>query len=86
METGDEEDVRRVVTLLLEAMAKAQECLDRGGCVLVHCLNGLHRAGFFILGLLVFHVIYKIYSYVYAHLVNYLSRYGATSLQRCSQI
>ena len=49
-ESWDEEDVRYVRALLLEAMTSVQECLERGGNVLVHCLNGWHRTGFFVLG------------------------------------
>ena len=68
VEYGSAEDVARVGELLLEAIAAAQDCLDSGGCVLVHCLNGWHRTGLFIIGLLVLRVVHQTYSYLYAHL------------------
>ena len=40
-----------VRALLLEAMLSVQECLERGGNALVHCLHGWHRTGLFVLGM-----------------------------------
>ena len=63
MADGNEVDVRSVRKLLHEAMASAQTALDRGSSVLVHCMRGWHRAGLFIICLLVVHSSSKHYAH-----------------------